>query len=299
MTAFTLAHLSDVHLPPLPSVRPVQLANKRVLGYLNWKKNRHTIHLRKVLDTLVADMLARAPDQIAVTGDLVNLALEQEFAPVRQWLDSVGSPDRVTVVPGNHDAYVRSTQHRFAESLHPFLRGDEAGEGVVRFPFLRRRGSLALIGLSSAVPTAPLMATGRLGEAQLAELEQLLAQLAGEDSFRVLLIHHPLTSRSRQKWLADAPDLLALLRRYGVELVLHGHDHEHATVWVEGPNAPIPVIGVPSASAMATGHHPGAGYNLFSVHRDNDGWRCTHTIRGFGEAGGMCELGRVDLTPPR
>ena len=82
MTAFTLAHLSDVHLPPLPAVRPHQLANKRVLGYLNWKKNRHTIHRREVLDTLVADMLAQAPDQIAVTGDLVNLALEQEFSPV-------------------------------------------------------------------------------------------------------------------------------------------------------------------------------------------------------------------------
>jgi 3',5'-cyclic AMP phosphodiesterase CpdA len=299
MTAFTLAHLSDVHLPPLPAVRAHQLANKRVLGYLNWKKNRHAIHRREVLDAVVADMLAHGPDQIAVTGDLVNLALEQEFSPVAAWLAEVGPPERVTVVPGNHDAYVRSTQHRFAESLHPFLRGDEAGEGEVRFPFLRRRGSLALIGLSSAVPTAPLMATGRLGEAQLAELEQLLAQLAGEHAFRVLLIHHPLTSQSRQKWLSDASELLALLRRYGVDLVLHGHDHVHATVWVEGPNAPIPVVGVPSASAMASGHHPGAGYNLFAVHRKDDAWRCTHTIRGFGEAGGMSELGRVDLTPPR
>ena len=297
MTAFTLAHLSDVHLPPLPAVRPHQLANKRVLGYLNWKKNRHTIHLREVLDTLVADMLAQAPDQIAVTGDLVNLALEQEFAPVRQWLDSVGQPDRVTVVPGNHDAYVRSTQHRFAQSLHPFLRGDEAGEGEVQFPFLRRRGSLALIGLSSAVPTAPLMATGRLGEAQLAALGQLLAQLAGENLFRVLLIHHPLTSASRQKWLSDAPDLLALLRRHGVELVLHGHDHVHATVWVEGPRAPIPVVGVPSASALASGHHPGAGYNLFSIARDGALWRCEHTIRGFSIGDGIAELSRVRLAP--
>jgi len=297
MTAFTLAHLSDVHLPPLPAVRPHQLANKRVLGYLNWIKNRHSIHLREVLDTVVADMLAQAPDQIAVTGDLVNLSLEQEFAPIRQWLDSVGPPDRVTVVPGNHDAYVRHTQHRFAEALHPFLRGDEAGEGEVRFPFLRRRGPLALIALSSAVPTAPLMATGRLGEAQLAALEQLLAGLAGEELYRVLLIHHPLTSASRQKWLSDAPELLALLRRHGVNLVLHGHDHEHATVWVEGPDAPIPVIGVPSASAMADGHHPGAGYNLFAIRRENDAWRCTHTIRGFGEGSGIAELSRVSLAP--
>ena len=116
MTAFTLAHLSDVHLPPLPAVRAHQLANKRVLGYLNWKKNRHAIHRREVLDAVVADMLAHGPDQIAVTGDLVNLSLEQEFSPVAAWLAEVGPPERVTVVPGNHDAYVRSAQHRFAET---------------------------------------------------------------------------------------------------------------------------------------------------------------------------------------
>ena len=83
----------------------------------------------------------------------------------------VGPPERVTVVPGNHDAYVRQTQHRFAETLHPYLRGDDAREGMVRFPFLRRRGPLALIALSSAVPTAPLVAAGRLGEVQRAALD--------------------------------------------------------------------------------------------------------------------------------
>lgn len=299
MSAFTLAHLSDVHLPPLPAVKLRQLAGKRVLGYLNWIKNRHAIHRREVLDALVADMLAHAPDQIAVTGDLVNLALEQEFAPVARWLSDVGPPERVTVVPGNHDAYVRATANRFAESLHPYLRGDDAREGMVRFPFLRRRGPLALIALSSALPTAPLMATGRLGEVQRAALEALLAQLATERAFRVLLIHHPLTSRSRQKWLSDAPDLLALLRRYGVDLVLHGHDHVHATVWVDGPGAPIPVVGVPSASALPDGRHPGAAYNLFSISDDNGAWRCAQTVRGFGDDGIFTQLKQLELTPPR
>ena len=67
-----------------------------------------------MLDALVADMQAQRPDHIAVTGDLVNLALEAEFTPAQAWLESVGTPQRVTVVPGNHDAYVRATRHRFA-----------------------------------------------------------------------------------------------------------------------------------------------------------------------------------------
>ena len=91
MAAFTLAHLSDPHLPPLPAARFRDLASKRALGYLNWTRNRHKYHRREVLDALVADIRAQRPDHIAVTGDLVNLALEAEFAPSRAWLESVGA----------------------------------------------------------------------------------------------------------------------------------------------------------------------------------------------------------------
>ena len=91
MAAFTLAHLSDPHLAPLPAPRWRDLAGKRALGYLNWTRNRHKIYRREVLDALVADMQAQRPDHIAVTGDLVNIALAAEFAPARAWLESVGS----------------------------------------------------------------------------------------------------------------------------------------------------------------------------------------------------------------
>jgi 3',5'-cyclic AMP phosphodiesterase CpdA len=283
MAAFTLAHLSDPHLPPLPTPKLRDLAGKRALGYLNWTRNRHKYHRREVLDALVSDMQAQDPDHIAVTGDLVNLALEAEFAPARAWLESVGAPDRVTVIPGNHDAYVRVTQHRFADVLRHYLDGDDAPRAGAPFPYLRRRGPLALISVSSAVPTAPLMATGRLGRAQLDALERVLAQLSAEQAFRVLLIHHPLRSSSRVKRLTDSPKLRALLRQYGVELILHGHDHVHSTIWIEGPNGAIPAIGVPSASALAHGRYPAAAYNLFSIERDGGAWRCEQIIRGVDE----------------
>jgi 3',5'-cyclic AMP phosphodiesterase CpdA len=284
MAAFTLAHLSDPHLPPLPAARLRDLANKRVLGYLNWRRNRRKFHRRDVLDALMSDIRTQAPDHIAVTGDLVNLSLETEFAPARAWLESVGTPDRVTVIPGNHDAYVRATQHRFAETLGNYLDSDDAPDRGATFPFLRRRGPLALIGVSTAVPTPPLMATGRLGHAQLGELERMLAEISGEQMFRVLLIHHPLRSESRIKRLTDAPDLLALLARHGVELILHGHDHVHSTIWIEGPAGTIPVVGVPSASALAHGRYPAAAYNLFSILRDGAAWRCRQTVRGIDES---------------
>jgi 3',5'-cyclic AMP phosphodiesterase CpdA len=277
---FTLAHLSDPHLPPLPATRLRDLAGKRALGYLNWTRNRHKYHRREVLDALVADMQAQRPDHIAVTGDLVNLALEAEFTPAQAWLESVGTPQRVTVVPGNHDAYVRATRHRFAGAFGQYLRGDAAVDGTP-FPFVRRRGPLALIGVSSAVPTPPLMATGRLGRAQLDALDRDLAQMSADEAFRVLLVHHPLHSGSRMKRLTDSKALRAVLKRRGVELVLHGHDHIHSTMWLEGADRQIPAVGVPSASALAHRHYPAAAYNLFSITRDGNQWRCVQTVRAI------------------
>jgi 3',5'-cyclic AMP phosphodiesterase CpdA len=296
MAAFVLAHLSDPHLPPLPALRLRDFVGKRALGYLNWTRNRHKYQRRDVLDRLLSDLQAQRPDHIAITGDLVNLALEAEFAPARIWLESVGASDRVTVVPGNHDAYVRATRHRFAEAAGDYLRGDDLADDGAIFPFLRRRGPLALIGVSSAVPTAPLMATGWLGRTQFDALERMLTRLSAEQVFRVLLIHHPLHSSSRAKRLTDSDQVLALLKTNGVELILHGHDHMHSTMWFEGPKGKIPAIGVPSASAVAHGRSPAAAYNLFAIERDGDTWRCEQTVRGFDDALGIQQLRQVRLS---
>jgi 3',5'-cyclic AMP phosphodiesterase CpdA len=294
MAAFTLAHLSDPHLPPLPAARLRDLVGKRAFGYLNWTRNRHKYQRRDVLDALVQDLQRQTPDHIAITGDFVNLALEAEFEPARVWLESVGSPERVTIVPGNHDAYVRATQHRAAEAWGSYLAGDDASD-TGTFPFLRRRGPLALIGVSSAVPTPPLMATGWLGRKQLGALDRMLNRLATEQLFRVLLIHHPLRSDARAKRLTDSDELLALLKQHGVELVLHGHDHVHSTIRIDGPNGTIPVIGVPSASALAHGRTPAAAYNLFSIDRDGASWRCEQTVRGIDDERRVRQLSETRL----
>jgi len=140
------------------------------------------------------------------------------------------------------------------------------------------------------------MATGRLGKAQLVALDDILARLASEDAFRVLLVHHPLHSTSRVKRLTDSRALRALIRQHGVDLVLHGHDHIHSTMWIEGADRQIPAIGVPSASALAHRHYPAAAYNLFAIARDRDKWRCVQTVRGFGDRDDISELQQVRLS---
>ena len=83
-----LAHLSDVHLGPLPDIEYRQLVSKRVLGYVNWQRNRSRFLHDGIIDAILTDMRQHEPDHIAVTGDLVNLALDQEIELARLWLQT-------------------------------------------------------------------------------------------------------------------------------------------------------------------------------------------------------------------
>jgi 3',5'-cyclic AMP phosphodiesterase CpdA len=289
---FTLAHLSDPHLGPLPRPRLLELVGKRATGYVNWRRKRRLVHRSDVLARIVTDLKQQAPDHVAVTGDLVNIATAAEFTPARSFLESLGPARDVSLVPGNHDAYVRGGVRLSQVHWDAYMRGDD-GRG---FPFLRRRGPLALIGLSSAVPTAPFMATGRLGGEQIARLGELLDRSA--DSFRIVLIHHPPASKPsrRFKRLIDGADFRAALTRHGAELVIHGHDHERALIHLDGPRRPIPVIGVPSASEAPPGEHDPAGYNLYRIEGASAAWRCEVVSRGLSQDGGrVVEINRIML----
>jgi 3',5'-cyclic AMP phosphodiesterase CpdA len=288
---FRLAHLSDPHLGPLPPFHFAELMSKRGLGYLNWLRKRRAIHRPEVLLALVADLAACAPDHIAVTGDLVNLSLAGEFAGARAWLARLGAPRDVTLVPGNHDAYVRAAAGYARRDWGEYMLGDR-GEF---FPFVRRREPLALVGLSSALPTLPLAATGRLSGDQLARLGEILDGLAREGLFRVVLIHHPPVAGANYfRRLTDAAALRAVLQAHGAELVLHGHHHEATFHWLDGPAGRIPVAGVPSASgAPGHGDDP-AGYNLYEIAGAPGAWRCTAVMRGL-HGDGIVEVGRASL----
>src|SRR5664279_4221325 len=231
---FTLAHLSDPHLAPLPKPHWSELLSKRITGYINWQRKRRFIHDPAVLAKIVADVQRHAPDHIAVTGDIANIALPAEFPRGRDWLEGLGPAKDVTFVPGNPDVYVQEAANYAARQWGAQMSDDD---DIAGFPFLRRRGPLALIGVTSGVPTAPLLANGWLGTLQLAGLAETLNQLKTENLFRVLLIHHPPVSQAgRSKALLDAPVLLRIIAAHGADLVLHGHDHLHMINWLNGPN---------------------------------------------------------------
>ena len=293
MTAiFTLAHLSDVHLAPVPRPRLMDLDAKRALGLANWHRKRKHQHGRDVVDTLVADLKQQRPDHIAVGGDLVNIGLPAEIEAAEVWLRSVGTPETVSVVPGNHDVYGTFGTDPGIGRWRDYMGG--AGT----FPFVRKFGQVALIGLSSAVPTSVFRASGRLGSEQLAALAGLLSDFGAQGLCRIVLIHHPPLpgQASRLRGLEDAAQLAALFSQHGAELVLHGHNHQSTLRWAGAGHSLIPVVGVPSASGRPGFHAPPARYNLLRIERIGNRWRIELRGRQYQGDGRLAEVERVMLT---
>jgi 3',5'-cyclic AMP phosphodiesterase CpdA len=282
---FRLAHISDVHLGPLPDVTYRQLMSKRVLGYVNWHRNRRFLLHDTVIDTLVADMKASAPDHIAVTGDLVNLALDREIELAKLWLDSLGGGNDVSVVPGNHDAYVPGAFDKICRAWGAFMSGDGANGMPSRsgFPYLRVRGNVALIGVTTAYATAPFMANGFFREGQSERLVKILDDARKRGLFRLIMMHHPPVRDAvpTHKRLFGITRFQSVLQRHGAELVIHGHSHIPSRFSINGKDGPIPVIGVSAGGQAPGGEHPPAQYNLFEISGEPGSWSVNMTRRGL------------------
>lgn len=288
--SLTFAQLSDPHLSSLQGVNPLELMNKRILGYLSWRKKRRAEHRPEVLDALLHDLQLTRPDHIVVTGDLTHIGLHDEFRQARRWLESLGSSSQVTVIPGNHDTYVRSSWMQSFSHWQAYMASDKALSDSQQqpgldqlFPSLRIRGPVAFIGLSSAVPSAPFLAVGSLGASQLQRLEQYLQETRKAGLFRVIMLHHPPVP-GEEKWrkrLTDAAALCEVIGREGAELVLHGHSHRAVESAIKASGISVPVFGIPSASAIGRKAGRAAQYYLYQVSVSANGWKLKITARGF------------------
>jgi len=287
---FTLVHLSDPHISCMNSIRVQDLLNKRIFGYLRWRLHRGAEHGFGILSALQEDLAQTRPGHIAVTGDLTHLSLPAEFDKAKQWLQSLGPPDRVTVIPGNHDAYVERTWRQGWAHWIEYMLGDHSDdtESAARnpdsiFPFLRVRGQVALIGVRTAQPSAPHLATGTLGAAQLQKLDAVLAQTSAARLYRIVLVHHPPAQGavSWRKRLTDAAAFRSLIARYGADLILHGHAHRTLQNYLATPSGRVPVMGAPSATALGRTPERRARYYIYRITPGPQSWRVDLTVRIF------------------
>ena len=292
--SFTLAHISDLHLTSLNNTAITPLLNKRMLGYLSWWRKRRFVHRIEIVEALLEDLKTIRPDHIAVTGDLTHLGLPDEFTEAADWLSRLGPPDQVTVIPGNHEAYVGQKWSDQLTSWAAYLKSDEdqdSRRNTGFFPSLRIRGPVALFGLCSARPSLPFLAVGSLDKRQLDKLSVLLQTPGDAGLLRVILVHHPPVpgTINWRKRLDNSSAFTDLISRYGAELVLHGHAHAPTFAEVRTHAGNIPVVGAPSASELNPHARRCASYNLYKFEQNGEQRELKMRVRSYSEGSGRFE----------
>jgi len=264
-----LIHLTDPHLSSLDGLRFWQLRGKRRSGYLSWYRNRRHVHLPAILENLMSAIKAEAADQILLTGDLVHIGLESEIIEAAGWLEQLGPPAEVMLIPGNHDNYARDSLAAMKRHWADYLPGGEESEAdyTAGYPVLKEFGDLRIIGLNSACTSPVFSARGRLGNGQLAKLDTLLESGQADGKFQCLLIHHPPFPKmtKRRKALRDDRPLERLLTARSPQLVLYGHLHRD----LEHIFGHTHIYSTASTSSAA-----GASYRVFDIEASEHGWNC-------------------------
>ncbi len=244
MSTYTIAHISDPHL----------------------SRRYYREHI-KSLKILLRNILEAGCDHVVISGDIVSTADPDDYFLAREIFSSLGLLDsaRLTVVPGNHDIlggphratdvlsfprYIRSVDYE--KNLGLFTRAfEETIDGVVPliheklFPFVKRAGPFAIIGLNSIPPWSllenPLGTNGRIDEAQYEALKSRQSESAWEGSIPVIAVHHHFNDlddgsagdglwkkiESRTMRMRKRRKLLRLFSSIGVKYVLHGHIHRN------------------------------------------------------------------------
>jgi Icc protein len=201
-----IAHLSDPHLTT-GALAPGPAAG-----------------LHRALGRVLA--LDPRPDCVVVTGDLADHGQPAEYEQLREVVGAFPLP--LHLVAGNHD--------QGDALVAAFGGGPHLGTSAsytVQYP------ELTLVVLDSRVPDRP---AGRLGEAQLTWLDDVLAGAA--DRPAVLCLHHPPVAVGFPAMdairLADGEALAAVVAgRPHVARVLTGHLHRVATATFAGTTVSV------------------------------------------------------------
>ncbi len=281
---FRLAHISDLHFFSSMNVPLTRLLGKRALGYANLYFHRRFQHDPGLIRLLMENLKEQKVDHIAVTGDLTNLSLGEEFGGIRGLLLQSGFfPRDISVVPGNHDRYTKSAEStlRFEAYLAPFM-GSDIELWDHNFPYVRLRDGVAIVGINSALSLPPFMAGGKIGVEQLTRLEVILEHPELKSRFIVFLMHHPPYRHpfKRLHFMEGLSDYGVFLKviRGRPSLILHGHLHRNSQKKIDHNGTELLTSCVSSSSYKLKGLNAGSISTFKLYDLDGNGVR---SVRWF------------------
>jgi 3',5'-cyclic AMP phosphodiesterase CpdA len=214
-----IAHITDLHLVEHDYARR-SASDRYRLQYLNTGRNIDPA--RRRAKAVAALRAAGAADHVVVTGDLTEDGSPAQFEAVAEVLAEAGlDPERVTLVPGNHDLY--TAPDAFRRALMGPLRMYAMASAPSRTVDL---GEALLLPICTAVPQSFLRSAGVL-DARDAER---IAALARRNGTLIVVQHHPPLGHRNpiRNWidgLCNVAVSAALLALHAHLHVLHGHLH--------------------------------------------------------------------------
>jgi hypothetical protein len=254
----TIAHLTDFHLlEENHAVRP--LGARARLSYLSFGRPLDPGERRARVANTLEEVRAHGVDHLLITGDLTEDGHAGQFEVLAELLADARIPaDRITIVPGNHDAYIDAAA--FAEAMQGPLRA-YAATSAIGVP-LRFR-DITIVPVSTAFHQSPLRSAGAIAPDHLESLAGIAQdpRLAGRPL--IFAQHHP-PGRAflpLVQWidgLSEHAALSDLFERCPHLHVMHGHTHHHTDRSVRTGEAPR----VFSAEAVVNGSSPVRFYDV-------------------------------------
>jgi len=255
-----LIHITDPHLSSLDHLSLGRVNGKRKSGYLSWQRKRRHIHIKPVLDQLCNAVREERADVIMLTGDLVHIGLEEEIKEAKYWLESLGNPEQVMFVPGNHDVYAHDSWTHIRRYWSDYLPPSH-DDPVCGYPVQRNYDGVDLIGLSTACVTPVFSARGAMGDAQRLRFKQILKN-QNHGNFRCWLIHHPPIS-GLTKWrkaLKDVSVMTQCVDQHSPDLIVYGHVHKNSETRQKIHSRESYIYSTASASSSSS-----ASYRIFDI----------------------------------
>ena len=197
----------------------------------------------RALDWVAAEVAARKPAAVLITGDLTMRARTREFAAARDWILALQAP--VTVEVGNHDLPYFNPYERFFNPYRRFQGMESVVEKDLDLP------GIAIVSLKTAARMQPRLDWSK-GWVSDAALAKCLAAIDGLPPGKKILVtvHHPLVEVGTKGTALTHGGTRALseLARRNVTAVLSGHVHDPFDLTQETVNGPVRMIGAGTLS---------------------------------------------------
>ena len=222
----------------------------------------------RALDWVRAEVAARAPDAVAITGDITMRARHREFEAAKVWIRSLEAP--VTLEVGNHDLPYFNLLERFFAPYRRFYGVEHTVERELKLP------GLAIVPLRTTARAQPRLnwSKGWITGASLARTLRAIDELP-PGTQALVTAHHPLREVGTKgtALTRNGGRALAELARRPVVAVLSGHVHDAFDIVWDGGSRPVRMVGAGTLSERVRATRP--SYNRIDV----EGGNVTVTLR--------------------